>query len=76
MKSLDVYIKNTKLKVLEQSHNSEIHLVMMNDLKAELDSYTHKGILAQVDSPSAWISNNVAMRKPNRPLQVFSIYRT
>ena len=63
-------IEINKGAVPRQCHNRKTPLSMMKDLKAKLDSYTQKGIIAPVDYPTAWISNNVAVRKPNGSLRV------
>lgn len=53
-----------------QCHDRKTPLSMKADLKEKLDSYTKKGILAPVDYPTEWISNNVAVRKANGTLRV------
>ena len=66
----EYHIEIDKDAVPRQSHNRKTPLSMMADLKEKLESYTKKGILAPVDYPTEWISNNVSVRKPNGTLRV------
>ena len=63
-------IEIKKDAVPRQCINRKTPLSMLNDLKAKLESYIDKGILARVDYPTEWISNNVSVRKPNGSLRV------
>ena len=53
-----------------QNHNRKVPQAMRQDLKAKLDSLAEKNVIAKVDYPTAWISNLVAVRKPNGAIRV------
>lgn len=53
-----------------QNPTRKIPISMKNDVKKKIDSLVSKGVLEKVEHPTPWISNMVAVRKPNGTIRL------